>query len=61
VLGLDGWQLAATLSRSSYQTAKTLPVELTERLGCHWALVGSVLVLSMKGALNVTPPLVERM
>jgi hypothetical protein len=61
VLGLDGWQLAAVLSRSSYQTARRLPVELTERLGCHWALVWSVSVLSCTGALKVTPLFVERM
>src|SRR2546430_1086398 len=48
-------------SRSSYQTARRLPSAATERLGCHWALVGSVLVLSMKGALKVTPLSVERM
>src|SRR5437016_10733280 len=61
LLGLEGWQLAAVRSRSSYQTARRLPSAATERFGCHWALVGSVLVLSMKGALKVTPLSLERM
>jgi len=59
-VGLLGWQLAATLADSSYHVAKRVLASLTERLGCHCALVGSVLVFNWKGALKVTPLLVER-
>jgi hypothetical protein len=48
-------------SRSSYQTAKRVPLGLTERLGIHCALAGSVLLFNWNGALNVTPLSVERM
>jgi hypothetical protein len=41
--------------------AKRVPASLTERLGIHCALVGSVLVFNWKGALKVTPLSVERM
>jgi hypothetical protein len=61
VLGLDGWQLAARRGVSSYQVAKRVPASLTERLGCHCALVWSVSVFNCNGALKVTPLSVERM
>ncbi len=59
--GLLGWQLAATLGASSYHVAKRVPASLTERLGCHCALVASVLLFNWNGALKVTPLSVERM
>src|SRR4030095_8957870 len=61
VPGLEGRQLAATRGVSSYQVAKRVPASLTERLGCHWALVWAVSVFNCNGALKVTPMSVERM
>ena len=46
---------------SSYHMARRVPAGLTERLGCHCALVGSTLVFNWNGALKVTPMSVERM